>query len=158
MEIRIRTRGFLRNDSQPRLPAPAFSRLHDISITHLNVIGLVELWDAFWLRKRKNNRVTILNERPLKLTSECKNTNSLESLGIHVQVQPRQPRAVFSRRINSPNNDFNLGKTFRRCPLLGAMRPQPTPSNPSTTLCASLNRLSRVPVSNAETQKGAQIC
>jgi len=119
VEIRIRTRGFLRNDSQSRLPAPAFSRLYDISITHLDVIGLVGLWYAFRLRKRQINRVMILSERPLKLTSECEESNSLESLGIH--VQPRQPRAVFSRRINSPNNDFNLGKTFRRCPLLDAM-------------------------------------
>jgi hypothetical protein len=71
VEIRIRTRGFLGNDSQSRLLASAFSRLHDISITHLDVIGLVGLWDAFRLRKRQINRVTILSERPLKHTSGC---------------------------------------------------------------------------------------
>jgi len=153
VEIRIRTRGFLINDSQSRLPAPAFSRLHDISITHLNVIGLVGLWDAFRLRKRQINRVTILSERPLKLTSECEEYEQPRVLGnTYTSITP-SAESRLSRWINSPNNDFKLGKKFRRCPLLGAMLPQPTPSNSSTTLCASLNQLSRVPVSNAETQR-----
>ena len=151
MGIRIRTQGFLGNDDfQSRLPASAFSRLYDISITHLNVIGLVGLWDAFRLRKRQVTPVTILSERPLKLTSGCEEYEQPRVLGN--TCTSTTPRDVFSPRINSPNN-FNLGKTFHRCPPPGALRPQPTPSNPSTTLCASLSQFSRVPVSNAETQR-----
>jgi hypothetical protein len=79
--IRIGTQGFLGNNFQSRLLASAFSRLYDISITRLNVIGLVGLWDAFRLRKRQITPVTILSERPLKLTSGCEEYEQPRVLG-----------------------------------------------------------------------------
>jgi hypothetical protein len=95
--IRIGTQGFLGNNFQSRLPTSAFSRLYDIPITHLNVIGLVGLWDAFRLRKRQINPVTILSERPLKLTSGCEEYEQPRVLGnTRTSTTPSAESRLFS--------------------------------------------------------------